>query len=217
MWGKNLCCFLLALAALGSAADPAWRSKLIAQWTKEDAKQVTANSPWAKRTVMAILPQRSESQLREGGRMGGGGERAGLAKVDTTQRATLAVRWESAAPLRAAEMLAGETSAPDWDGDYYAIAVYDVPGITPGADKILRGELRQTTFLKRDGKKDIKPARVEIALLGGNYARILYLFSRDAVLREDDGPIEFVSQIGRIYVGVVFGAADMMYQGKLQL
>jgi len=216
MWPRNVCCFLLASAALG-AADPAWKSKPIAQWTKEDAKQVTANSPWVKRTVMAILPQRSESQLRDGGKMGGGGERAGLAKVDATQRTILAVRWESAAPLRAAEMLAGESGAPDWDGDYYAIAVYDVPGITPGAGKNLPGELRQTTFLKREGKKDIKPARVEIALLGGNYARILYLFSRDPMLREDDGRIEFVSQIGRIYVDAVFGAADMMYQGKLEL
>lgn len=208
---------LLAAAALVTAADPVWKTKPIAQWTRDDAKEVTANSPWVRRTAMAILPQRGEDQLREGGKMGGGGERAGMAKVDSSQKETLTVRWESAAPLRAAEMLAGETGAPDWDGDFYAIAVYDVPGITPGGQKTLRGELRQTSFLKRAGKKDVKPARVEIAPMGGNVARILYLFPRAAAIGADDRRIEFTSQIGRILVDASFGAAEMEFQGRLEL
>ena len=155
--------------------------------------------------------------------MGGSGKRAGLGSVDkvllsgTTERPSLKIRWESAEPVRAAELKAGETDAPAWDGNYYAIAVYDVPGITPASQKSLRGELKQTTFLKRMGKKDVKPADVEVALLGKDVARILYLFPRAAVLTVDDRQIEFVSQIGRIVVSQFFDTGDMQFQGKLGL
>jgi hypothetical protein len=37
------------------------------------------------------------------------------------------LRWESAFPVRAAESKAGETAVPAWQGDYYAIAVYNLP------------------------------------------------------------------------------------------
>jgi hypothetical protein len=77
--------------------------------------------------------------------------------------------------------------------------------------------LRQTSLLKRHGKKDLKPARVDIALLGDNTARILYLFPRTAEITLDDGRVEFVSQIGRIYLGPSFTIADMTFQGKLEL
>jgi hypothetical protein len=127
------------------------------------------------------------------------------------------VRWESAAPVRAAELKAGETGAPDWEGDYYAIAVYDVPGITPVVQKSLSGELKQTAFLKRNGKKDLKPVRVDIALSGNKLARVVYWFPRSAGITTDDKRVDFVAQIGRLYVAQFFETGEMQFQGKLEL
>ena len=208
---------VLLTAIVLIAADPAWKTKPVAQWTKDDAREVTLNSPWVKHSGKSIVPERGEAQLREGGKMGGGGERAGLGKVDASARGSLAVRWESAAPLRAAEILAGETSPPDWDGDFYAIAVYDVPGIGSSTPKSLRVDIRLNTLLKREGKKDVKPARVEIIMLPGNMADILYLFPRSAEIGADDHRIEFTSLIGRTFVAVAFDATEMTHLGKLEL
>ena len=214
----NRSCLLLFSVVLLMAADPSWKGKTISQWSAEDAGQVLTNSPWVKRTTVAILPQRSEAQLREGGKMGGGGKRAGLGSLSESGRGeTLDVRWESAAPVRAAELKAGETGAPDWEGDYYAIAVYDVPGITPVVQKSLSGELKQTTFLKRNGKKDLKPTRIDIALMGKNRARVVYFFPRSAEITLDDKRVEFVAQIGRLYVAQFFDTGEMQFQGKLEL
>jgi hypothetical protein len=207
-----MCCS----AALLTAADAPWVRAPISQWKPDDAMQVLSNSPWVKAATIALLPQRSESQLREGGKMGGGGKRAGTS-INESQHQVVMVRWESAATVRAAEVLASENGSPDWDGDYYAIAVYDVPGITTALQRTLRTELKGTAFLKREGKKDVKPDRVEISLLGGNTARVLYLFPRSAGITPDDKAIQFVSQIGRIYVSQSFDVTQMRLQGKLQL
>ena len=48
VWMQSLS--LIVAAASLTAADPAWKSKPVAQWTEEDAKQVLAKSPWAKET-----------------------------------------------------------------------------------------------------------------------------------------------------------------------
>ena len=61
---------------------------------------VLVDSPWVKQAPVALLLVRGEAQLREGGRLGGGGKRAGLGKVKTLP-GTLEVRWESATPIRA--------------------------------------------------------------------------------------------------------------------
>ena len=166
---------------------------------------------------MALLPERSEATLRDAGRMGGASRTHLGASADPALPKTLQVRWESAGPVRAAEMKAGETGAPDWDGDFYAIALYDVPGIAPSTVKMLRGEIKQTTTLKTGGKKEIKPARVEIDLLGGGLARILYLFPRSAAITPADGRIEFTTSIGRLFVSQAFETAEMQYQGKVEL
>ncbi len=123
------CCLGFLFVALLMAGD-AWKSKPISEWTAEDAKEVLADSAWAKKTSVTVLPQRGEAQLREGGRMGGGARRPKEGATSTPAGPNhVAVRWESALPIRTAELKAGEVGAPDWDGDYYVIAVYDVSGL----------------------------------------------------------------------------------------
>ena len=212
--------FALSLLSAGLLleADPSWQSKSVSQWNADDARQVLIGSPWVRHALVAILPQRGESQLREGGKMGGGGKRAGLASIANLPKdATLEVRWESAQPVRAAEAKTGETEAPNWQGDYYAIAIYNVPGITPSAWKSLRSDLKQSTFLKLGGKKDLKPALVDIAFSGTHGVRVLYLFSRSVPITGAGQPIEFVAKIGRLYVTQSFDISAMRFQGKTEL
>ncbi len=65
---QSLC--LVAAAAHLIAADPVWKSKPADQWTEEDARQVLANSPWARQISAVITRRLTEDQLREAGQMG---------------------------------------------------------------------------------------------------------------------------------------------------
>ena len=225
---------LLIFAALLLAADPPWKSKTISQWGAVDASQVLANSPWVKLVTPAILPQPSEAQLRDGGRMGGGkgtgfegidqsiltgigGNKQPERAIASTKRGALTVRWESALPVRTAELKAREAGAPDWDGDFYAIAIYDVPGLSGSDMTRIGGDLKRTAFLKREGKKDLRPARVEVVPLGNAMARVVYLFPRSEAITVEDKFVEFVAQIGRIYLAPTFSTGEMQFQGKLEL
>jgi hypothetical protein len=209
---SSLLAFPLALLI---AADPSWMSKPISQWDEEDAKQVLTNSPWVKYAKPARLPELTEDQRREGGKMGGG-KGVGLQGIGGGGvPSTLQVRWESAFPVRVAELKAKEIGAPDWDGDFYVIAVYDVPGLKASSNEV--GLLKKVALLKRDGKKDIKPARVDVLERANGLAMVVYLFLRSDEISRDDKRIRFAAQIARLYLERDFDTAEMEFQGKLQL
>jgi hypothetical protein len=186
-----------------------------------------------------VLAGLSPSQRREGGDMNGeGGGRDGLgfdgsligsaATLMTGINAQprkgpppapkLEVRWESALPVRSAEIKANEPGAPELDGEDYAIAVYDVPLKVAKADmKGLPGALKKVAMLKVEGKKDIRPSRVSVVELGDEKANIIYFFPRSAKLSLADKRIEFDAQITRVVLAQYFFPAEMVYQGKLEL
>jgi len=212
-----------------TAADPSWKTKDVSQWSVDEAQQVLANSPWVKKAVVKALPQRSEAQLRDAGRMGMS-KGAGLAALDPSiltglgggkrlvpkapKRQMLPVRWESAAPIRGAEVKTSDERAPAWNGNYYAIAVYDVPGLED--QKSLPVELRKSAFLRRKGRKDLKPVRAEL-LFDGDLATIVYLFPRSDEITREDKFIWFAAQIGQLFVEQSFDAREMQHRGKLEL
>ena len=229
--------WLLALSAvLGVAADVAWKAKSINQWNEEDVRQVLSNSPWAKSTLGIISRLQTEDQRREGGNMGqdhGVGFDGVDAKgskptvVDTirgavdprrsSQPITLIVRWESALPIRAAEIKAGVVEPPTLEGDGYRIAVYGVPGGSFKQDpKTLGNPLKREAALKRAGKKDVKPSRVEVFPREDGLV-IVYLFPLSAEISRKDGFVEFEARIGRVGVAQVFNVAEMEFKGNLEL
>ena len=100
-----------------------------------------------------------------GGGYPGGGQRGGTNDGTGTDNepSPLKLRWESALPIRAAELKARDTSAPTLDADHYAIAVYGVPSrMASGDSKSLANQLKKQAAIKRDGKKDLKPSSVEV-------------------------------------------------------
>ena len=219
---------LVLLAVLLSAADPAWKTKPVAQWDQVDAKQLLTDSPWVKRAVPVRLAELTAEQRREGG-AAGGGTGVGLAGLEgrgpadprasrLSQLPALPIRWESAFPVRAAELKAREVGAPDWEGDAYVLAVYNVPDIKyTGSQKTQPGELKQAAALKREGKKDIRPSSVQLMQQPNGLSVVVYVFPRSEEISADDKRVEFEAQINRWSLVQHFYPAEMVLEGKTQL
>lgn len=226
---RRFSCFLCLLAIPLLAIEPGWKNKDVTQWSKTDAQDVLTNSPWVQRAEVTILPQRSEAQMRGAGRMGmtkGTGVEVLNPSIFTgidngnrlvkkpVARQTLPVRWESASLIRSAELKTGDERAPAWEGDYYAIAVYDVPGLQD--QKTLPVELKRNAFLRLKGRKDLKPARVDL-LFDEKGATVLFLFPKTEAITAQDGGIWFAAQFGQLFVEQRFDVGQMQYQGKVDL
>jgi hypothetical protein len=218
--------------------DPSWKDKPIPQWDDQDAKQVLADSPWAKSVKLERLRYLSEFERRDSGNweagippgigLSGAGLIGLLAVFDSNDEALakalaqrfepdpgkVTIRWESALPIHAAELKAGEPGLPTWQGNYYAIAVYDV---APPFRWNLANELKDIAFLKRDKKKDVKPSRVEIQRHDNGLVTVVYLFPRSAEITKKDANVRFVAQIGRMYMSQFFFPEEMEFQGKPEL
>jgi len=230
---------LFGAAVLLLAADPAWKDKPVASWTDEDAHQVLENSPWAKIVVAGIARRHTEAELREGGEMGqpkgvgydGVGDKKiplkqelgnpfilGKPLPSTAPTIRLLVRWESALPVRAAELKVHEEPPPmSSSSDGYSIAVYGVPASFAKGDPASLGKpLREMAALRREGKKDVLPSKVEVFELE-NGVTVAYLFPLSAEISKNDEIVEFSALIGRLQVSQHFLISQMQFQSKLEL
>jgi hypothetical protein len=124
------------------------------------------------------------------------------------------VRWESALPVRTAEQKLGDTQAPEVEGGYYAIAVYDIPFVKR---LNLATELKDAAWLKRDKQKDLKPSRVVILPKEDGRGTVVYLFRSSVEITKRDGNVQFLAQIDRLIVAQLFSTQEMQIQGKLEL
>lgn len=147
-----------------------------------------------------------------GGYPGGqsdGGYPADLPKVT--------LRWESAMPIRTAELKARDNDAPVIDDKHYAIAVYGVPSrYLVGDTKKLEAELKKVATLRRDGKKDIKPSSVDVVDKPTGLV-VVYEFSTSNEITRDDHRVEFNAKMGRLELDQSFFLDDMVWQGKREL
>jgi hypothetical protein len=238
---------VLAGGVIAFAADDAWKNKPVPEWTADDAHQVMTDSPWAKTTTPSLERTADEGQRRSrgGGSRGGGigiggvgiglpggmgrrrggypgggypgGTGNGGGRTDSVTPPTQTLRWESAQPMREAELKARDVDAPTVDENHYAIAVRGVPRQMLKADtRAMEADLKKQATLKRDGKKDLKPTGVEIHQRDDGPI-ILFLFSRSSEITRSDRRVEFEAQIGRLKFAEPFFIEDMEYDGKLAL
>jgi len=224
------------------AAGAFWTTKPVAQWTQSDAAQILTKSPWARTIEAGVSRRLSEDELRDGGKMGQptglgydgvdpkgsgpktptlpglfSGKNAGPSPRTKPGSMIVRLRWESALPVRLAELKTNESEPPTLEGDGYRIAVYGLPGgYFKGDPKKLGNPLKEEAFLRREGKKEVKPSIVEAFPLGDGWA-VVYLFPLSAEISPKDGQVEFDAQIGRIVVSQAFQLAEMMFQGKLEI
>ena len=232
----GLCSVLLATVLLlgqnqPAPPEPAWQQKPVSRWTPDDAKQLLTDSPWVKQITPQIVRDLSPDERRAGGDLQADrGKGVGLAifeiwnpqaQADAIARAhykptpdAVTIRWESAMPVRAAEQKAGETAAPEMDEDHYAIVVYDI--LTPKQYNLAH-ELRGISYIKRESAKTIKPSKVEILRQPDGKATLVYFFPRSVEITKKDGRLEFVAQIGRLFIAQFFYTFQMQFQGQLEL
>lgn len=132
----------------------------------------------------------------------------------------LTLRWESALPIREAVMKARDPNAPTIEDGYYALVVYGVPTrMVDVESKTLDTKLKGLATIRRDGQKDLKPARV-LVLQRNSGPVFVYLFARGKnkpVIKADDKRLDFEAQIGRLKFGESFFLEDMVFEGKLEL
>jgi hypothetical protein len=224
--------------ALLMAGDPAWLGKPIPSWTEADAKQILMDSPWSKTVVAGITRRQTEDERRAGGQMGEA-HGVGFDGVGTprpkpqmpiqslsdlvkpnpyvppaTQYLKLRLCWESALPVRAAELKTGVIPPPILVDDGYSIAVYGIPGeYFKGDPKSLGDPLKKQAALKRDGQKDVRPSSAEVFQLGGGVV-VVFVFPLSAEISRKDGPVALSAQIGRLVFTQAFNPEEMQFQGK---
>jgi hypothetical protein len=232
---------LTAWAVILIAADPSWKNKAAAAWTEGDARQILTESPWAKTTQAMISPLQTEDERRAGGKMG---QDQGLGfdgvaddrprvqapknLVDIvkpealtpapSQSIMLQVRWESALPIRVAELKSHVVEALTLDGNGYSIAIYGIPVArsSGGNPKSVADSLKKQAVLKRDGKEDVRPSSIEV-LPRDDGPVVVYVFPLSAEISKNDRRIEFDARIGRIAIAQFFDLTQMQFQGKLEL
>ncbi len=205
-------------ALLLMAADQDWKNKQFPEWTEDDAKDLLKDSPWVK-TVAATLVKPSGKDVQVSTPIG---RRKHREKSDTPVPANvkppmLTLRWESALPVREAELKARDVTAPALDDeDHYAIAVYGIPrAMLKDDSKAMADNLRRQALLKREGKQDTKPSSVEI-LLRDDGPVVLYLFPKSAAFDWRDHKIEFDAQMPGLKFTQAFSFDDMTFHGKLE-
>ena len=232
----------LVLVALSSvvliAADQAWKNKQYSEWTADDAQEVIAGSPWVKTITPTVVAKPPEAdQGRTGGRRRGGktgkdapgrsgsdspvGDGQGDRPKDSTPSPakvpTLTLRWESARPVREAELKNRETGAPTVDADHYALALYGIPRSMIANDLTAEAkELKNHATLKRYAKKDLKPSSVEI-LLREDGPVVLYLFSKSDEITWRDQSIQFDAQVANLKCSQSFDTSDMRFHGNVEV
>lgn len=236
--------WLMLASALGVAqtvSEPAWKTKAPPQWSETDAQQILNKSPWAVKIEGGLAGRKSEEALREGGQLGqptgvgyegvdekgtgptvslnvftgpGGNDRSPRSR---SRGLLLRIVWESALPVRLAELKAHAPELPTLEGKGYQIAVYGVPGPEFSQDpKKLGDPLKEYATLKRNGKKDVKPTRVEVFHQEDGLV-VVYLFPYSAEISPKDQFVEFDAHIGRVRAEHVFDLSQMVILGKLEL
>ena len=234
----------LFVALVAVAEDDApWRTKQIPEWTENDAKDVLAESPWVKTFTPAMKQQEQNNGSRRGmgglgglggvsigipgmggmggrrggGYPGGGGYPSGGQSTRNDEAPKVTLRWESAMPVRTAELKVHDNNAPTLDDKHYAIAVYGIPDrMLVGDTKKLEDQLKGKASIKRDGKKDFKPSSVEV-LERPDGPVVVYMFPMTNEITKQDHRLEFDADIGRLQLTQSFFTDDMVWQGKLEL
>jgi hypothetical protein len=237
----------IAIVAWAADDDPAWKAKQIPEWTENDAKDVLADSPWVKTFTPTMKQDQNNNGSRRGGGLGGigigmpgmggmgggmggrrgmggggypnggGGYPGGGQSTRNNEAPKVTLRWESAMPVRTAELKVHDNDAPTLDDKHYAIAVYGIPDrMLSGDTKKLQDQLKGKASIKRDGKKDFKPSSVEV-LERPDGPVVVYMFPMTNEITKQDHRVEFDADIQQIQLTQSFFTEDMVWQGKLEL
>jgi hypothetical protein len=244
---------LVLFAAVGPAAlwaADVWEAKPFQNWTQKDVQKIFNNSPWARqaRAVIAIeIPQATgrigqpafgdtssnDSGAPKGREPEGAGRLGGApGEVDQGPQSQVAVpvivRWQSALPLRQAQMLGryGDNVAISPEAQkflthepgIYVVAISGLEGsiVSAGGGDQAKQSIAEKSTLTVRGKPPLRPIAVDFLPVGST-VDVLIAFPRSARIALEDQEVEVASEIGRATVRYKFKLKDMVLRGKLEL
>jgi len=239
---------VLAPAALW--ATDVWEAKPFQNWTQKDVLKIFNNSPWARQARAVIGSTTPAAEGRSGqppigdassndsgvpkGREPGGAGRMGSAPSDFDQGpqsqvgVAVIVRWQSALPLRQAQMLGkyGDRVAISPEAQkfltdepsIYVVAISGLAGaiVSAGGGDQARQSIAEKSTLTVRGKQPLHPIAVDFLPIGST-VDVLIGFPRAMRITLEDQEVELASEIGRATVRYKFKLKDMVVRGKLEL
>jgi hypothetical protein len=184
----------------------------------EDQEELAASLGGVGRDAIGLAVPDIAGRRGTGGASQGGESPAGQSTgSSSSEPPKLTLRWESAMPVRTAELKVHDNNAPDVDESHYAIAVYGIPDrMIEGDLQKLGDQLRNEASLKRDGKNDLKPSSVKVFEMAAGRV-VLYSFPMSNEITRADHRVEFTAKIGRLDLDQSFLPDNMVWQGKLEL
>lgn len=155
------------------------------------------------------------------GRGGGGGSRRPVDNdsTDNDSRRTppnLVVRWESAEPIQAAHLKAGESTAA-LSADHYRLTVANVPRRLFHEDpRSLEKKLKTKGELRREGQKPMHSTSARV-LEQENGLLLIFDFPRKYEIVNSQKRVDFAVHLDNVTIDQPFSLNEMMFNGKLAL
>lgn len=235
----------LIIAGIGAAplfgASDFWNKKKPSEWSEKEVQTLLTRSPWAKEASAEFNmegfggpggmggPPPGGDMGPPGGGMGGPpGMGGGMPEMHPT------VRWESAAPVRAAAKSAGEEPPVNT----YILSLSGMPmmggrrrrpdgaeAVGPGPEGGMRrpdptamqARMKEATRLERKGKDPIAPTKIETKDSDDSRSTWFYFEGGGQPIDGSDKEVTFVTRMGPMEIRAKFNLKDMTYQGKLAL
>lgn len=246
------------------AADP-WE-KEFSQWSEKDVQRIINDSPWAKTAAVPLsmgggmsgrggggggrrggggggAPMGDASVGTGGGVSGGGGPAGGgdMSPGGAAPTIDFLIRWQSAAPIKAALVRArlgkeADTSEQakafiQQEEATYVVAVILPPGGgmrgmgggRPGGEgagpmggaEEAEARIVQATTLSWKGHEGLHP--VKVVMPKENSPAFVFHFAKTHPIELDDKEVQFSTTRGPLEIKKKFKLKDMVYQGKLAL
>ena len=208
----------LVLPLVLPAADVPWKSRQPADWTPREAARILMDSPWAK-TVSAG---------GDFGPMDGppAGEPDGPGTGPGMDAPNFVIRWESAAPVRAA---AARFRHPHHDKITELSAQYYVISLSLASDPLIRratsapptplsvlAGLAESATLRLKGQDPLVPEKIE-SLESADNVTTLFLFPRTNAISLSHKDAAFEIKLGSTTLKTRFPIKDMLWEGSPSL
>jgi hypothetical protein len=209
---------MLATGRLFSARSSSfWNNEDPAQWSTDEIKQLTTDSPWAKPVTAEVNAYSPQSSSGGGGRRGGSGRmgRAGSSSNPSANSPKFSgvVRWVSAKPI----LLALKIQLPPDFAQHYVIGVSGLPVISghgEGADNTDSYEaLKEVTYLRVRGQEPAQPGIIQQD--PNDTSTILFGFLHQFLDLSKAKAAAFSTTMGPLNVKAKFDLAHMIYKGEL--
>jgi len=223
----------LSLGIVLYASDP-WTKKDPSRWSTQDVQQIVTDSPWTKQTIASFEKHDEErpedipngappSGMTDNRGVSDGKWDGGVGRMPQGDppKLPIAVRWDSAEPVRLAMARIQEqpsASAPDYSRDYVISVAGLIPAFADRPNSVdpqqMRAGLLNTSRLIPRGKAAITPFDAKIDAATGE---VQLFFPRSNAITLEDKEVVFKTRFGSLSVLQGFRLKDMIYKGRLEL